>query len=130
MRTRVKFTSDAFPPYPGEDEDINPGIWGKRLAEFISTNLRECGIQSDEFYAEVWGWEIPIKNKSFPIFIGCGNASERFGNEFICFIEPDKPVIRKWLFKRVATGDDVDRVASALDYILKNHPGVSGIQWD
>lgn len=130
MRTRVKFNSDAFPPYPGEDEDINPGIWGKRLAEFISTKLRERGIESEEFYAEDWGWEIPIKNKLFPIFMGCSNASKRFGNEFVCFIEPNKPVVRRWIFKRISTAEDVERVANALDSILKDHAGVSELHWD
>jgi len=35
MRTHVEFTSTAFPAYPGEDQEINSGIFGKRLAEFF-----------------------------------------------------------------------------------------------
>lgn len=33
MQTMVSFRSAKFPAYPGEEEDINPGLWGKRLAE-------------------------------------------------------------------------------------------------
>ena len=33
MKTQVEFRSDKFPPYEGEEEQINPGLWGKRLAE-------------------------------------------------------------------------------------------------
>ncbi len=33
MKTQVEFRSSKFPPYDGEHEQINPGLWGKRLAE-------------------------------------------------------------------------------------------------
>ena len=39
MKTHLEFTSSAFPAYPGEDKQINPGIFGKRLAEFLAENL-------------------------------------------------------------------------------------------
>jgi hypothetical protein len=34
IRTHVEFRSNKFPPYEGEEEQINPGLWGKRLAEY------------------------------------------------------------------------------------------------
>jgi hypothetical protein len=80
MQTSVEFTADAFPPYPRESEQINPGIWGKRLAEFIASKLPDYGVHTDEFYSEDWGWEIPVKNAAFPIYIGCGNQTEPGGN--------------------------------------------------
>ena len=33
MKTQVEFRSSKFTPYEGEQEQINPGLWGKRLAE-------------------------------------------------------------------------------------------------
>jgi len=35
MKTQVEFRSSRFPPYDGEEEQINPGLWGKRLAEYL-----------------------------------------------------------------------------------------------
>ena len=35
MKTQVEFRSAKFPPYEGEEEQINPGLWGKRLAEYL-----------------------------------------------------------------------------------------------
>ena len=32
MKTQVEFRSKKSPPYDGEEEQINPGLWGKRLA--------------------------------------------------------------------------------------------------
>jgi hypothetical protein len=129
MRTHVEFISNAFPPYPGEDEEINPGIWGKRLAEFIASKLPGHGIETGEFYSEDWGWEIPIKNEAFPIFIGCGNQTEPGGTNFLCFINPSKPEVRKGLFKKVSTVADVGRVADALDTILRSHPDIKELHW-
>ena len=129
MRTHVQFTSDAFPPYPGEEEQINPGIWGKRLAEFIVSKLPDFGVTPEEFYAEDWGWEIPLKNEAFPMFIGCGNQISDGGNEFLCFIDPSKPEIRRGLFKKISTVSDVERVADALDQILRSHPGIRDLEW-
>ncbi|MBX3437179.1 MAG: hypothetical protein KF861_06795 [Planctomycetaceae bacterium] len=128
MRTHVQFTSDAFPPYPGEDEQINPGIWGKRLAEFLASRLAEHGVATSEFYMEDWGWEIPVENEAFPIFIGCSNQLEPDGNVFHCLINPSKPVMRRW-FKKVSTVDDVERVAALLDVILGAHPGIGELRW-
>jgi hypothetical protein len=35
MLTYVEFRSGNFPPYEGEEQESNPGIFGKRLAEFL-----------------------------------------------------------------------------------------------
>jgi hypothetical protein len=41
MKTQVTFRSNKFPPYDGEEEQINPGLWGKRLAEYFVEKLKE-----------------------------------------------------------------------------------------
>jgi hypothetical protein len=41
MKTHVEFRSDDFPPYEDEDELVNPGVYGKRLAEFLVAGLKE-----------------------------------------------------------------------------------------
>ena len=73
MQTLVEFRSDRFPAYEGEDRQINPGISGKRLAEFLRDNLRKGGFQTQEPIAEDWGWVIPVENEQFRIWIGCAN---------------------------------------------------------
>lgn len=61
MKTQVAFRSAKFPPYEDEEEQVNPGLWGKRLAEFLVQKLSEKGIKTEEIIAEDWGWYIPIK---------------------------------------------------------------------
>jgi len=129
LRTHVEFVSDAFPSYPDEDEDINPGIWGKRLAEYLCSHLPGHGITPMEPYTEDWGWEIPIKNEKFKMFIGCSNQLEQGGNRFLCFIDPSKPEVRKGLFGKVDARSDISRVAEAIDKILTSNPAITDLRW-
>ncbi len=129
MRTHVQFVSDAFPSYPGEDGEINPGIWGKKLAEYLVSRLPEYGITPKEFHTEDWGWEIPIENAEVPMFIGCSNQLEPGGNLFLCFIDPSKPKVRKGLFKSVDATEHIERVADALDSILRKNSEIRDLRW-
>jgi hypothetical protein len=45
MKTHVEFRSDKFPPYEGEEDEINPGRYGKRVAEFLVRGLEERGFE-------------------------------------------------------------------------------------
>ena len=128
VRSQVEFRSSKFPAFPGEEEEINPGLWGKRLAEYLQPKLRELGIRAGEFYSEDWGWAIPIENEAFPLWIGCGHQYEP-DDAFLIFIEPSKPQIRKGFFKKIDTRADVERVAAALDNILRADPEIRDVQW-
>ena len=127
MRTHLEFVSDRFPPTEGEDDEINPGRYGKRLAEYIAAALKAHGFTVCAVDYEDWGVRIDIENAEFPLWIGCGNYEE-FENGFLCFIEPSKPYVRRWL-KKIPTQHTVERVASALEAILKESDGVSGFRW-
>lgn len=129
LRTHVEFVSDSFPPYPNEDEEINPGIWGKRLAEYLCAKLPSHGIIPLEPYTEDWGWEIPIQNEAFKMFIGCSNQLEPGGNRFLCFIDPSTPEIKKGLFKKIDARPDIERVSTALDSVLIANESITELRW-
>lgn len=129
FRTHVEFVSDAFPSYPNEDEEINPGIWGKRLAEYLCHELPAHGVIPGEPYAEDWGWEIPVENTRFRMFIGCSNQVEPDGNRFLCLIDPSTPYVRKGLFGKTDTTADIRRLADALDSVLTSHPEIRELTW-
>lgn len=126
MQTHVEFRSDRFPPVEGEDEEVNRGRYGKRLAHFIQRGLTERGLETEEPVAEDWGWCVPVKNEQFRLWIGCGNYEE-YPDGFLCFIEPQKPVIWKW-FKNIDTTERVSAVRQALDDLL-NAEGIRHKKW-
>ena len=126
MQTHVEFRSDRFPPVDGEDDEVNPGRYGKRLAQFVQRGLKERGIATDEPIAEDWGWCVPVNNDQFRIWVGCGNYEE-YPDGFLCFIEPQKPFVRKW-FKKIDPTARVSAVRAALDDLL-NAEGIRDKKW-
>src|ERR1044072_1854354 len=127
MKTMLEFRSDAFPAEPGEEEEVNPGRYGRALARFIAEGLRGKGFEAAEPVAEDWGWQIDVANDGFALWIGCGNVDEGPGAFLVC-IEPSKPLIRRW-FRKIETRGAVEPLAAALHAVLAESGKVSGLQW-
>jgi hypothetical protein len=128
MRTNVEFRSAKFPPYAPEVEEVNPGCWGRRLAEYLKERLAALGIDTADIVSEDCTWVIPIRSSDpFSLSIGCGH---QYGDDdvFLCFISPDRPVIRK-RFQKFETTQAVSRLASALDEILSSDPEITKLKW-
>jgi hypothetical protein len=95
---------------------------------FLQGRLADQGILTGEIYSEDWGWAIPVVNNAFPLWVGCGNYEE-YPDGFLCFIEPSKPVVRRWVFKRIDTRAVVERVAAAIETALQSQPDVRDLRW-
>jgi hypothetical protein len=127
MKTQVSFRSNSFPPYDGEEEQINPGVWGRRLAEYLVEKLRPFGIQTEEIIAEDWGWYIPISGGDLPLAICCGHQ-DGDDDEFLCFTDPATPIVRR-LFKRIDATEELSRIVAAIEEILSSDPGITNVHW-
>lgn len=127
MNTLVEFRSSKFPAYEGEEEQINPGLWGKRLAEYVVQKLAEKGIRTDPIIAEDWGWYVPIPNEGFRLAVCCGH---QYGDDdvFVCFTEPSRPIVRK-LFRKIDATPQLTRLTEALRDILSSDPDIKDVQW-
>ena len=127
MKTQVEFRSSKFPPYEGEEEQINPGLWGKRLAEYLEEKLSGFGIDAEDLVAEDWGWYIPIRNEGFELALCCGHQNGE-EDEFLCFTEPSKPIVKK-LFKKVDATAQLTNLTEALQKILSSDPDIRNVVW-
>ena len=127
MNTQVEFRSSKFPPYEGEEDQINPGLWGKRLAEYLVQKLAERGIETEEMIAEDWGWYVPVRNEAFRIALCCGHQNGD-DDQFLCFTDPSTPVVRKFLKKTDAT-PQLKRLTSELQQILAADPDIREVVW-
>jgi hypothetical protein len=127
MLSQVEFKSSAFPPYEDECEQVNPGRFGKRLAEYIATALRNKGEAIEGVHAMDWGWVVTVTNAEFRLRIGVGNYEE-YEDGFLCFIEPHTEYVRKWL-RRIPSKRRVEELRQALDAVLKEHSEIRGIRW-
>jgi hypothetical protein len=127
MHTQVTFRSDKFPPYDGEEEEINPGVWGKRLAEYFVERLKGQGIETEEIIPEDWGWYVPIKNDGFRLAICCGHQ-DGDDDEFLCFTEPATPVIKKF-FKKIDATEQLGRLVTAMETIIASDSEIRNVEW-
>jgi hypothetical protein len=127
METYVEFRSDRFPAYDGEERELNPGLWGKRLAEYLQQALHVEGFETGEPFAEDWGWVVPILNESFRLWIGCGRYQE-YPDGFLCFISPHKPFVRRFL-RKVDTRERIESLQRSMDRVLAEDEGIRGKRW-
>ena len=126
MKTFVEFRSDKFPSY-GEEELINPGLWGKRLAEYFVAKLPAHGLVAGEPIAEDWGWYVPIVVDGAALALCCGHQ-DGDDDQFLVFTDPPKPVTRK-LFKRIDVTPQLARLVRAVDAILAADPDIRDLSW-
>lgn len=127
MRTHVELRSTAFPADPDEDELVNPGQFGRRLAAWVRAVLAEAGIGVTEPVAEDWGWVVPVEHPTFRVWVGCTNLEDE-ADRFLVFVHPSKPEIRKGL-RKVPTATATEPIAAALDAALRAHPEVHDLRW-
>ncbi|MGH8444013.1 MAG: hypothetical protein ACREVL_02045 [Solimonas sp.] len=127
MRTHVEFSSGHFPAYPDEADQINPGRFGRRLAEFVGAGLSQRGWRVHDIGAEDWGWRVELEHAAFALWIGCGNYDD-FDDGFLCFIEPSKPLVRRWL-RRIDTTAAVEKLAGDLADTLERSGKASRLRW-
>lgn len=127
MKTQVHFRCGKFPPYEGEEEQINPGLWGKRLAEYLVRGFAERGLETEEPVAEDWGWYVPVRNEGFRLALCCGHQ-DGDEDEFLCFTDPATPVVRKF-FKKIDATPQLTRLTGALREILEGDPEIREVVW-
>lgn len=127
MKTHVEFRSSKFPPYDGEEEEINPGLWGKRLTEYLAKELIKRGIETEEIVIEDWGCYLPIKNDDFRLALCCGHQNGD-DDQFLVFTDPSSPKVRKW-FRTIDATPQLTRLLDAVHVILDADPEIRDIVW-
>ena len=70
----LEFESSAFAVIPGEDEETNPGIYGKALAHWMAEQLRAAGFPVGEVVAEDFGWCVPVSSSPHRLYVVCSST--------------------------------------------------------
>ncbi len=125
MRTHLEFHAAQFEEPEGVGNSYNPDIQGARLADFLSTEFKALGY-SGEVIEEDWGWMIDLANDEFRTWLGC--AAYGSPRDWLVFIEPNKPFVRKWL-KKIDTQTTVAKIADQLEAVLTTKGSATGLKW-
>jgi hypothetical protein len=73
----LEFESSAFAVAPGEDDETNPGIYGRALAHWLADQLRATGFSVGDVIAEDFGWCVPVASKPHSLYVACASTGER-----------------------------------------------------
>jgi hypothetical protein len=127
--------SDLFKIEPGEDEQTNPGCYGKQLANWLRIKLIEKGYDVEDVIPEDWGWCVMCSREPFMLWVGCGSTLDQEQNAddprplgkditWSCFVTAEKPLLRG-LFKRIDTTSAIEKLHKDLEAIFKAEPSVT-----
>ena len=113
----IHFVTDLFQVEPGEEEETNPGIFGKQLAYWVKKRFEENGYSDIEIVPEDWGWCVILQRKPNLIWVGCsGQKGVEFSTEYFeeseegeegitwnCFLVMEAPFFKKFLGNKNST---------------------------
>ena len=136
------FRSTLFEIEQGEDEETNPGCYGKALAEWLAARLTPFGYETS-VVPEDWGWCVVCVEDTYLLWVGCGAMhDEAFYDNYNPDTPPDgadvewhvfthveipffklKSIFRKW-FGRLDTDMAQRKLAAELYSILSDEAGI------
>ena len=130
------FKSAKFEIEPGEDEAINPRMYGRQLAAWLKDRLAERGYRVEEVCDEDWGRCITCAREPFWLWVGCGNSPDydtakpgdgppsKEDVMWHCFAVAEAFFLRRW-FSKVDTGPALSKLDADLASILSSEPQIT-----
>jgi hypothetical protein len=101
----IHIRSSRFPILPGEKEElVNDGMYGKALAEYLQSRLRERGYDVPFVCCEDWGWWVELRGAPFTFGVCIYSGPGEDGPvDFAC--TDGAPGPRKWSWKKLRVLD-------------------------
>jgi hypothetical protein len=121
----LEFESSAFAAIPGEDEETNPGIYGKALAQWLAERLSAAGVPAGEVIAEDFGWCVPIDAGPHSLYVAC--ASGETSDRWQVFVFAEGGVTAR-LLGRDKSAESVASLFAAVRRCLESEPDVRGLR--
>jgi hypothetical protein len=132
------FKSSKFEIEPGEDEEINPRMYGRQLAIWLKARLEESGYSVEDIINEDWGRCLMCTRDPFMLWVGCGNMTDMEAT-------PDDPLPKKedvvwhcfvtaevffWkrLFRKIDTTHAVAKLQADIGRILAAEPTITLVE--
>ena len=125
---QVTFQTNFFKPIAGEDEETNPGRYGKALAQWLMERLKQRGVAVEGLIPEDFGWVVMLSRKPFMLWLGCGNT-DGSTTEWSVFPVAETSTLQR-LFKRVDPAPEIERLKAHLSELVLSIPGVSNVVWE
>lgn len=122
----LEFESSAFEVLPAEDEETNPGIYGKSLAQWLAEQLRAAGFAAGDVIAEDFGWCVPVKAEPHALYVACSSIEDQPGHWRV-FAFAEGGLLARLLGKD-RRAESLTAVFSALRRSLESSPDIRGLR--
>jgi hypothetical protein len=118
----IEFRSTIFEVAEGEDEETNPGIYGKSLAAWLASQLR---VPEEDVVAEDFGWCVPVKSSQHRVYVAC-SSEDGSKDKWRVFVFAEGGFVSRVLGRdtRVA---EVTSVFARVKQMLEANSGISEI---
>lgn len=117
----LMFESSRFEIQQDEDELTNPGIFGRRLAEWMAHELPTQGYRAlGEVIPEDFAWCVPVAAEDCELYVACANAQ----NGWQTYVFADCGLMER-LAGRDPRATAVAGLYSAVRTILEDAPGIT-----
>ena len=90
----LQFESTSFPIADGEDDETNPGLFGKSLAEWVAKRLRSRGIAAADVIAEDFGWCVSVPLPPYTGYVACCSVND-VGDQWQVFAFVEGGLLRR-----------------------------------
>ncbi|MET1257655.1 hypothetical protein [Aliikangiella maris] len=132
MEDNFYFKSGKFRIHKNEDEETNPGCYGKELGLWLCEEFTKLGYDVEELIPEDWGWCVMCSRDEYLLWIGCGamsdhenynpdNPPEGRDVTWLAFPHIEVPFFKfKSLFKKWTGGLDLDQPLKKLKEELQS----------
>ena len=118
--SQIWVETSFFKVEPGEDQETNPGIYGRAFAHWLADRLRARGEPVEQVLTEDWGRCVVLARRPYLLWIGCGNRADRI-DEWGAFVTAEPGLFQR-LFRTVDTRPGVARLHRVLDEIMHEVP--------
>ena len=122
----LEFESSAFAVTPGEDEETNPGIYGRALAQWLSEQLRAAGFGAGNVISEDFGWCVPVASTPHSLYMVCASTGEA-PNRWRVFAFAEGGVVARLLGKDRRV-ESVAALFAAVRSCLESTPTISNLR--
>jgi len=132
------FKSTKFEIEPGEDDEINPGIYGRQLAQWLRQRLIEKHYIVEDIINEDWGRCLMCNREPFKLWVGCANMTSNLAIQprdpppkediiWRCFVVAEVPHYVRFL-RKVDTAPAIARLYSSLAEILRSEREITFVE--
>jgi|SRR3954466_4278563 hypothetical protein len=128
------FKSSLFEIEPGEDEEINPGIYGRQLASWLRQKLEAGGYTVEGVLHEDWGRCLMCQRSPFALWVGVGSVEDenrvdgmiptRDAVVWHCFAVTEGGLRMRMFGKKDEIAASRAKLDSTLASILRAEPGI------